>query len=99
MIIYCEDCKKKSSVNLKWFNGICPQCYSENVHDYDRWKMRDMPREFIDKAHEVYDGEMVCPKCRTLLTGLHMMSNCYQTFIRKAAYKLWREYLKQEKKK
>lgn len=99
MMIYCEDCKKKSSVRMQYFDGSCPECGGYNVQDYDAWKMRDMPKEFITKAHEAYDEKMVCPKCHTLLTGLHMMSNCYQTFIRKAAYRLWREHLKQEKKK
>ena len=97
MKIYCEDCKKTSSVNMQWFNGLCPRCHSEKTHDYNRWKMRDMPQEFVRKAHELYDDKMQCPKCHGLLTGLHMMSGCYQTFIRNAAYKLWQKQLKEKK--
>lgn len=97
MKIYCEDCKKESLVRAKYFCGECPECGSQNVHDYDRWKMRDMPRQFIDKAHEVYDKEAICPKCHSLLTGFHLMSSCYQTFIRNTAYKLWQKQLKEKK--
>lgn len=42
-------------------------------------------REFV---HAKYDDLMFCPKCRKLLTGLHMMSGCYRGFIEKEVIKM-----------
>lgn len=49
---------------------------------------KDKEYTFIDAKTEVkakYDNNMFCPKCRRLLTGLHMQSRCYTGFVDKQA--------------
>ena len=98
MKIYCEDCKKGYSVNTKYCYGACPSCGGIKIHDYFAYKTKDMPHYFIEQAHKIFDEEMLCPKCHSLLTGLHMNSSCYLNFIEKYAYKLWKKSLKENKK-
>ena len=98
MRLYCEKCGKSYSV--KDFNGYCEKCgadgdfvYMEKDYKLQK-KYNEIPEEkrsmYIDRAHSIYDSYQFCPKCKKLLTGLHMKSKCYLDFIKEEAYKLFK---------
>lgn len=102
MKVYCEKCKQSYSV--KDFYGYCKKCGADGdfVHMHKDYmltkKYNQIPEhkreEFIKKAHLIYDDNTFCPKCKKLLTGLHMRSKCYLDFIKEVSYKLYKDSLK-----
>ena len=102
MKVYCEKCKQSYSV--KDFYGYCKKCGADGdfVHTYKDYmlmkKYNQIPEHereyYLGKAHLIYDENTFCPKCKQILTGLHMQSKCYSDFIKEAAYKLYKNNLK-----
>ena len=104
MKMLCNKCGKKFSMSLsKWETTGCPDCHSFDCSDYEKVKQQipdpELEKRFLDEAHKLYDDNLFCPKCGAILSGLHMKSNCYMSFIRKTASQLYKNFLKEEKSK
>lgn len=99
MKVICEKCKKMWVANSATWSGNCKTYGCDGtVHDYFLYSTtildEDLKQRFTKEAHEKYDEGVQCPKCKKLLTGMHMMSACYEKFIRQEAYNLFKIYIK-----
>lgn len=104
--VYCEKCKQSYSV--KDFYGYCKKCGADGdfVYSYKDYmlmkKYNQIPEHereyYLEKAHLIYDENTFCPKCKQILTGLHMQSKCYSDFIKEEAYKLYKKTINNKRK-